>query len=293
MTDAVKPLECNVQSCGIGFQVTDLFKDTTFQPGTTGFLSYIMGSDHNHPNIAFQQVVTTRRGKTGKARINSNMILSPIFKLPDVDSEVLFPKTDERKEHFVDIVCEPDITAKLIGPDAPIDEPFLSWVFSRCLLVRELDKANYPGDHKIMSSVGLGGGGKQVYVWPKDKANVIRKFADQIERWHNEGRTDSIIEEFSNPEAKQRLLHQLRTIESALIIPRMEYQRKVSGMLLDALDHLSKFVNNKDNKIKTKDDLNASIKLTKKNIKGQRDVAAKIINNRLETTAKNRKLLNL
>lgn len=290
MGKEIKPLKCSVQACGLPFIVTDTLKDTTFQPGTQGVLSYVMGPDYNNPNIVFQQVVTTRRGKTGKARMNINMILSPMFEVPGVEFEEMFPKTDDRK-HFIEIDVDNQLSAPVMGVDDPVDNNFLSWLFARCLFVRELDKAVYPPDHQIMKTLEMGGG-KSVYIWPKDKLDVLKQFTGNIERWYNDGATDSIAEVYSNNTVKPQMLNQLRAIESALIIPRLEYQRKVNGIMIEALNYISKHINNKAKKVENRTEINRSLKKTRQIVKAGRSALDATIKNRLSVISKNRKLLN-
>lgn len=293
MSKSILPLDCSIQACGLPFTVTDTLKDTTFQPGSQGLLSYVMGPDYNNPNIIFQQVVTTRRGKGGKPRLNVNMVLSPIFRVPGVEFDAMFPKAGDRK-HFIEIDVDKDTTQKVIGQNNPIDNGYLAWLLAKCLFIRELDKAVYPPDHQIMSSLELGGGGgKQVYVWPKDKLSKLKQFTGNIERWFNDGAIDQILESYSGEPDKAAMLTQMHFIESALLIPRIEYQRKVIGVMLDALNYVSKFINDKNNKVKDKTEVNRSLKQSRKMVKAQRTILDTTIKARLGIIAKNRQFLNV
>lgn len=290
MSKKVTPLECTIQPCGLPFQVTDTLKDTTFGPGTQGLLSFIMGPDYNNPNIVFQKVITTRRGKNGKSRMNLNMILSPLFKVPGVDFNAMFPKAGDRK-HFIDIVVDKEVTGNVMPLNDDLDPNYLAWMFARCLFVRELDKAVYPPEHQIMSSLNMGGT-KRVYVWPKEKLNKLKRFVESIERWYNEGAQDSIMETFGGEQNKHEMLADLRAIEAALLIPRMEYQRKVNSVLVDALNYVSKFVNDKANKVKDLAAVNESISESRRIITAQKASLDGVIKTRLKTIANNRQLLN-
>lgn len=289
MTKETIQLDCGIQECGTPFKVTGEFKDTTFQPGSMGLLSYIMGPDNNNPNIVFQQVVTVRRGKTGKPRINKNMILCPIFKAPGIPLELMFPKGSDTK-YFVDIVPDVETTETVLDDTGPINDHYISWLLARSMFVQELDKAVYPPDHQIMSSAGLQGS-KQVTVWPRDKVDTLKKFATNIERWHSDGMVDTIADEFGTYDTRISMFNQLRKIEASLIVPRLEYHRKVLGVLKEALNHVSKVVNDKSNKIENTPALNAAIKGYRKAMKARKQMVEASLKHRLGTISTGRKLL--
>ncbi len=291
MTKDILPLECSIQACGLPFTVTNTLKDTTFQPETQGFLSYVMGPDYNNPNIVFQQVVTTRRGKTGKSRLNANMILSPIFKVPGIDFTTMFPKTEDRK-HFVEINIDNYTTQQIIGDNKPIDNKYLAWLFSKCLFIRELDKAIYPAEHQIMSTLQMNNNEKQVHVWPKDKLNKLKNFLGNIERMFNDEEFESIGQMFSNDVDKMVMLTQIRSIEAALLIPHVEYQRKIISVMRDALDYISKFIHDENNKVADVININHSLKQNRKIIKNLNTNLDNTMKSRLNAIAKNKQLLN-
>lgn len=290
MAKETQILECNIQPAGIPFSVTEKFKDTVFSPGTTGLTSYIMGPDHNNPNILFLQVVTTRRGKGGKPRINNNMILTPIYKVPRISDELLFPKAGDKK-HFVDIELDLKATPKIFGQNNPIDDNFLACLLSKSLFMRELDKVVYPPEHRIMESLGMVGERKQVFTWPKEKTDKLKNFVANVERWHNEGATDSIFEEFSNEASRQILLSSYQKVEAALVIPRLEYDRKICEVLLDALKYIEETVSNKKNKVADRNNLVGTIKNTRKEVQATQKRIGTLIDTRLGIIRNSREIL--
>ncbi len=287
MTEDVKILECNIQPAGCPFMVTDELKDSLLPPKTTGFISYVMGPDHNHPNIVFQQVVTTRRGKGGKHRINNNTLLCPIFKVTGIDSNIMFPEKEERK-HFVNLDTVPSQTVSIIGKNDPIDNNFLAWLLARSLLVKELDQAVYNSDHRIMKIASLNSGQRQVRVWPKDNKNTLKVFVNHIEGYRNNDEIDIIHESFCLPEIKDNLLKDIKAKELLLLIPKMEYQQKVSKVLLDALSWVESFISkNKDLAI-DKAKVKTAINEERKSITQKNKIFNNIVTSRLDTISKTR-----
>ena len=63
-------LKSGVMISGAKFTVSDDSTDGTFGPGTTGFMAFVKGKDKDYSNVFFKRAVITRRGKTGKPRIN-------------------------------------------------------------------------------------------------------------------------------------------------------------------------------------------------------------------------------
>lgn len=285
-------LECNVQRCGTPFKVTDDFKDTTFGPGSMGLLSYMMGPDNNNPNVVFQQVVTTRRGKGGKPRINKSVILCPIFKVPGIPHELLYPKAGDTK-YFVNIDASVGVTDLILNENEAISDEYMSWLLTRAMLTQELDKVVYPPDHRIMASAGLQGGGRGSGIWPKDKLDVLKKFAQNVERWHSDGMTDVIAEEFGSFETRLSMLQQLKKVEASLIIPRLEYHRRILKTLRDALNHIQKIVNDKTNEVENPPAYNAAIKNQRRMIKAREQVIESTMKARLKTLSSSRELLKM
>ena len=89
----------NIVRPGIMFQVIKPTKDSIFGIGTTGFIGYVKGQDQDFPNVVFYEVIRTRRGKSGKARLESGEISTPIFFPKYKDLETVFPKID--RKHFI------------------------------------------------------------------------------------------------------------------------------------------------------------------------------------------------
>lgn len=288
-------LETTIGDCGTLFRVEDAINDKTFHAGSKGFLSFIMGPDCNCPNVVFHKVVTIRRGKTGKPRINQNMILAPIFHLPGVPLSFTIPEDVERK-YFVNIGLTPDDTMDVMSKDQDDKDArllFLGQLYARSSFAKELDTVIYPGDHDVTKAVGVTPGSK-IKIWPTGKASMVRKFQNEIEAFFSSGEHAVIDDYFWEYERREHLLKRLHEIEASLTIPKLEYQRKVGETMLDALKYLDDKLKTKDaEKLDNLDDLKDSISNTKEAVKNSIKITKRIINSRLTTISKNRKLLKL
>jgi hypothetical protein len=286
----VTALEPTIATPGTPFEVGDSIKDTTFSPGTVGMLSYIVGPDYNNPNVVFHKVLTTRRGKRGKERFNVNVLLSPIFTLPGVEMDWLIP-TDVERKHLVDMTVIKGVTKNMISPKLTDDFSFLVHTLSRALLTAELDKAVYPSGEKIMQTVGLPGH-KEVSIWPNNKTSMLKRFVREVESSFNEGNQEGLYEYYCNPTARVNLLKELQVVESCLVIPRLEYQRKVAGVMLEALDFIKTKLNDASKTERPdKSTLLQQVNFTRKIIKSKEHNASKAIDTRLEAIVTNRKVL--
>ena len=77
-------------------------------------------------------------------------------------------------------------------------------------------------------------------------------------------------------------------IDRVLLIPKLEYQRKVNTVMVEALNYISKFINNKTNKVKNFEDINASLKLTRQLIKATEVTLDESTKIRLNILSKNK-----
>jgi len=286
----IKPLESTIAAPGTMFKVNSTIKDTTFSPGTHGFLSHIVGPDYNNPNVVFHKVVTTRRGKKGKDRLNTNIILSPIFTLPGVEIDWLIP-TDKERKYLVSMNPMREITKNILKPEETDELKFISQILTRVILVIELDKSIYLPENKIMRTVGLIGH-KDMNIWPTNKNSLIKRFARDVEIMYNDGRRDELIDYYCNVEIKTSLLKELQIIESCLIIPTLEYQRKVFEVMSAAIEYIKVKLNEASKTERPdKSHLLKRINITKKMIKRKEYNTSKAIDIRLKAITDNRIIL--
>jgi len=277
-------LKCNITDAGSMFTVGESIKDTTFPPGTLGFTSFIQGPDYEIPNIVFQQVVTIRRGKGGKPRLNTNTLLCPIFPLFPEHKKKVFT-TDEERKYFVDLELVNPPLCNLTDPNKVPSIEFMGWVLARALFVKELDKANYPPNNEIMQAIGLGGG-KQMNVWKTTKTSILSEFITKAERYFNDGMEDRLEMEFCLPGRRAELLKDLAQKESCLAIPRLEYTRRVTGVIKAALEYTKSIFENDKDKLK----LN---KATFEFYKANEMRCKSFIDTRISRIKKNREILQM
>lgn len=85
----------NIFNTGTKFVVSDRCINTTYGPGTTGFVSYIEGRNLKYGNIVHFFASIIRRGRTGKERIEIGTFYAPVFELKDEEFVELFPPNEE------------------------------------------------------------------------------------------------------------------------------------------------------------------------------------------------------
>lgn len=289
-------LETNICNCGTSFKVDEVIKDKTFQPGSKGFLSYIMGPDCNCPNVVFYKVVTIRRGKGGKQRLNENMILVPIFNLPGVPLEFTIPSNVERK-YFVNIDVNPTDTvdeAALKFTSSKDRLHFLGQLLARASFAKELDRVVFPNEHQVTQAIGTNGDTRNgnPKIWPTGKTAILKSFQDSVENLFSYEDYAVIEDKFWNAEKRGTLRSQLHRVEVALTIPKLEYQRKVGETMKEALVYIDKKLKTKEAKdFENIGELKASVKLTTEAVDSAIKTTKHAINKRLSIIAKNRKLL--
>ena len=282
----METLQCSINPSGNFFTINDNIKDSLFSVGSAGVLSCVLGSDHNNPNIVYQDVIITRRGKKGKRRLENVTLLTPIFKIPELAIEEIIPKSTERKG-FVDIDVNDDTTTETIARLSDYD--FVSWVYARLKFINRLDQVCYPGNNPthltdtIASSIGLNNN-KYVSVWPKD--GRLASFFNDITAQTQHGGGDMPLDDYVTVDSRFALLMSLRKLETSLVIPRLSHQQRICSIFVEALDFLEKTVAGK--KIKNIEEM---ISKTREETTTKIANIEKAITARLGILVKSRKLL--
>jgi len=276
-----------ILSPGSLFIAKDTVKDKTFPPGTKGCLSFIMGPDSVNPNVVFHKVVTTRRGKQGKERLNFDMVLSQIYDIPELTTKL--KEEEEKPKHFISIDTAANLNDNLISETTTNNNTFIANVLARALFAKELDNKIYNSDHTIMRRVGLYDY-KEVSLWPK-KESLLRQFTKDVIHLHNSGELLYIRDNFCTKENKHKLMSELNAIEAKLIIPRYEYQRKICNVLLAAITEVQRLLSNSN--IENKKELQEKAKNTKEMLKIQTHNLIEFITKRLEHIVNERTLVNM
>lgn len=274
----------SVQSTGDFFLVTNKIKDTIFPPGTAGFMSFVAGAGNKNPNVAYHKIITVRRGKKGKERLNINTIKTLIFNLPEISLSEEELKNQEYK-NIIDI----DLTTNNINKEiTTLSEyknnlQFLGWLLSRSLLVKELNSVVYDGNNKIIQHTEASHKymNNKINILNNHKKSRLTEFISNIVECFNNGDLDYINDRFTNKATKFMLINELRTAETQLIIPRLEYQNRVCSVLLNALKSIETKVNEDNLKL---------IKNTIKSITNKQKFIDKTILLRLEKIVSLRQL---
>lgn len=152
----------NIVRPGIMFKVIKPTKDSVFGIGTTGFIGYVKGQDQDFPNVIFYKIIITRRGKSGKTRLEPGEISVPIFLPKCKNLETILPKVD--RKYFVFIDTNQDLMPRNVFE---LDNhSFLGWASAwGCFL------------SKLHTRV------KKIKVWPSDSThilNIIRRLPNRF-----------------------------------------------------------------------------------------------------------------
>jgi hypothetical protein len=248
----------------------------------------------------FYTTVVVRRGQKGKWRVEQNMLLAPIFKLPGVPLDFTVPPSDERK-HFVDMQPNPLETMDLrncggFSSEGAYDAcmyNYLGYALSKGLFLKELDSATKPIDHPLMKKLEVNGDKPRQRVFSSNKKSSLRTLVSDVEALVNDRHHDHISELFWSPIAQERVFNDIRNFEVALTLPSLEYGRKVNSVLKSAINYISdKLRNSKEGReLPNHRALVESAKMTTKAVNDADSRFAAQISRRLNHIVKNRELV--
>jgi len=123
----------NILRPGEKFIITDKSTDGRFLPGSTGFISFVKGVDQQFANVVHFSVVMTKKGKSGKERIEMADMSTPIFEPSLPEGELTIPGPDRRyftrMEHIINNV---DSVRKMTTYD------FMGWALARTKFIHKL-----------------------------------------------------------------------------------------------------------------------------------------------------------
>lgn len=294
-------LETSICDPGTYFTIGDTIKDGTFVPGSAGFMSMTMGPERTCPNVMFYKTVVIRRGKRGKDRFEQVMLLAPIFKLPGVPTDFLIPDNEGRK-YFVDMSIRQDpVTLAHTFNDSDGSLEFFEKEFglngyvgclkSKTTFLKELDGVTKTAVHPLASKIG--NAGVMQSVWP-NKHSVLSMFDKNIDSMFSNQNMAHIRDEYCMSPNRTRLFADIHKVEAMLMIPRMEYHRKVETVAEAALKYImEKLESSQGKKLKNIDDLVAATKNTMAAVKAKQEFLANLIDKRMDCIYTNRKKLNL
>jgi len=183
---------------GAMFKVTDAVKDTVHQPGSLGFISFIIGVDDSYQNLAKVRTITVRKGKSGKDRIMSSNLFIPIFYVDHKGFRKLLPEEGSKKG-YVQIERHIPIAANIMALDP------MAFVGHAVALSQRIRHMSDQCKHK---------------KWPETKdhpINAMRRIPDYFEE-----DPPSILEKFSGDGFRENFIHEARRMSSSLV--RMQIQ---------------------------------------------------------------------
>lgn len=289
-------------NCGSEFILGNDLKDTTFHPGSVGYMSFALGDDYTCPNVMFYNTVIIRRGQKGKWRVEKNMLLAPIFLLPGVPLNFIIPENNERK-HFVDmqpIITKTTNLANSGNHDTMYDlkrtYQFLAYTLAKGLFFQKLDSATKPIKHPLIRE--LTGDGNlspiQKIFSTKNGPSRLIELVNNVESLVRSNDQDHLNDLFWNTSAQRTLLKELRAAEVRLTLPALEYNKKVNEKLQSAIKYIIEKLNTKEGKaLANHKTLLASANATEKDITDKILYTDKRITSRLEHIVKNRKLVGI
>lgn len=286
--------------CGTRFDIGTAIKDTTFQPGSVGYMSFALGPDESCPNVMFYNTVIVRRGQKGKLRVEQNILLAPIFIIPGIPLEFTVPVNEERK-YFVDI--NPIIleTTNFLNTDndqnqvdviTDIEHHFLAHTLSKGLFFTELDSASKPIEHPLMKKLNINGDNPRQRVFHNKKHSSFHKLICDVEGMVRDGQTAVLFDAFWNPLSQSIIIDEMHNIEVALTLPILEYNRKVNNVLKSAIEYIINRLKSNDGKaFKNSKVLIKSAEMTHTAINFSDLQLSKQIERRLNHIIKNRELV--
>ncbi len=197
------PLTSQIFNTGTKFVVTDDTKDSTFGPGTTGFVSYVKGHDQDYSNVVYLNAVVLKRGKTGKKRLDNSELSTPIFDIKDGDISKVMP--EEKRRYYVHI--EPILPCEdTIQNMSEID--FLGWAHAQTMYI-----------HKLSTRA------KHISSWPRDSDHFLNRILSL-----NEYYSEDLGDELTSIAFREKFAKSIRMIESTLVKCALLYMIKVSDL---------------------------------------------------------------
>jgi hypothetical protein len=240
MTADSSILKSSIMNSGAKFTVADDSTDGTYGPGTTGFMAFVKGKDRDFKNVFYLRGVITKRGKSGKDRIDIVEISCPVFDFGAGNK--LFRKVmpDEKRKYYVHIEPVPFGENLLKMPDLD----FMGWAAAQTQFM-----------HK------LSGRAQHFSPWPSNPNNVLNRLFHITDYWAESQK--NCREAFASPGARQDIISRLRIMESSLVRCALSYLSKVGEIEYFAAKSLFDGWSS-DFKLTTKTELRNTVKVFEK-----------------------------
>ena len=194
------------------FVVSGDSTDTTFGPGSVGFISHIRGGDTDFPNLIYVAASVIRRGKTGKERLEIAELCIPLFDSNDDALKTFWPAENEKRKSLIRI--EPPHSETTVNVSSMSDIEFLGWSNSVAVFLEKL----LTSSAKIKS------------ISPENQ-NELSRLVGLPERFGydpNETKT-----EYCSIKSRLAIVKTLRQIEPTFSRCVAIYRKKVASMQLD------------------------------------------------------------
>ena len=199
------------------FVVSGDSTDTTFGPGSVGFVSHIRGGDTDFPNLIYVAASVIRRGKTGKERLEAAELCIPLFDSDDDALKKFWPAENEKRKSLIRI--EPPNSSTKVHISSMSDIEFLGWSNSVALFLDKLLSAS-----------------ARIKSISPDNQNALSRLVSLPERFgYDQNETKG---EYCSAEHRLSIISTLRQIESAFSRCIAVYRKKVAGMQMDVAGHL-------------------------------------------------------
>lgn len=208
-------LKSNVFAPGTKFVITDKSKDTKYTPGTTGFVVYVKGTDEGYVNVVHFLVVITKRGKTGKDRVEMGNISTPVFDTNFGKEPQLMPPDDRSRYVYINRLQDNIVDLR---NNSPID--VLCWAFSKSLYL-----------HRLYTSVPL-----QNKTWPSSEDNLLNWILDLENKFIDN--STSILENYKQVGKIKAIAYEVTHMESKLTRIHKGYLQKIVALERNSLEFL-------------------------------------------------------
>ena len=198
-------LKSGVMITGAKFEVSADSTDGTYGPGTTGFMAFVKGKDKDFSNVFFKRVVITRRGKSGKSRVNIVDLSCPVFDFGAGNKLARKIMPEEKRKYYIHV--EP---VALQGTLLEIDSlDFIAWAASQ---VQFLNK--------------LSGNASHFTPWPSASKHVLNKLFHITDYWDEDPKY--CVAEFASEPSRINIINQVRLMESSLVRCSLSYLSRVA-----------------------------------------------------------------
>lgn len=227
-------LNSNILNPGTKFVVTDDSVDSTIGPGTTGFISHIIGHDQDYANVVYARTILTKRGKLGKERLDTGEMSMPIFDIKSDDMVKIMP--DEKRRYYVHI--EP-LKLSYASVEEMSNIEFIAWAQVCAAYVRKLN-----------------GKAKQMTVWPADGNDILNRMYNIVNYYGEDAAITK--DEYGKKDIRDNFVRAFRLMESTLIRCALSYKIKTIEIEERALNEINSqgvATNQKDAIIATMDHL--------------------------------------